>query len=304
MPDSWNLEWLNANSQRAFPFKEDVSRQDVNGLAVIPNSLLVDLVFVLPAGTSYRYYLKTLMYSGAHLTLVLADETGATIATLTVDLTTHTTNKAYTLQGEGNFSGAVGRLCLGNTSSLDAQLPRGVYNFALTTAEFELRTVRPDLRAVYSLAVVGADGAESDKLTGIVRLLAGQNVRLTYIPAAGLLPAGIRIDAVNNDDYEEDCGCSSSVAPPAPLRSINGVTGTSGRVDLISGSPCLQIAVVGNKLQLTDKCSEPCCGCAEIEFLTDRLQLLQDTIDKIEALQNELSVNEREFYQNVLESLK
>ena len=164
MPDSWNLEWLNANSQRAFPFKEDVSRQDVNGLAVIPNSLLVDLVFVLPAGTSYRYYLKTLMYSGAHLTLVLADETGATIATLTVDLTTHTTNKAYTLQGEGNFSGAVGRLCLGNTSSLDAQLPRGVYNFALTTAEFELRTVRPDLRAVYSLAVVGADGAESDKL--------------------------------------------------------------------------------------------------------------------------------------------
>jgi hypothetical protein len=31
---------------------------------------------------------------------------------------------------------------------------------------------------------------------------------------------------------------------------------------------------------------------------------LQDTIDKIEALQNELSVNEREFYQNVLESLK
>ena len=74
MPQSWNLEWLNANAERAFPFKEDGSRQDVNALIRLPNSLIVDLVFVVPAGADYRYWLKSLMYSGTHLSLVLADE--------------------------------------------------------------------------------------------------------------------------------------------------------------------------------------------------------------------------------------
>lgn len=304
MPDAWNAEWLNANSQRAFPFKEDVSRQDINGLITIPNSLIVDLVFVVPAGTSYRYYLSELLYSGTHLTLVLADEMGNTVSSLAVDLTAHTTYQAYTMQGQGNFAGAVGRVCLGDVTNLSTHLSKGVFYFSLATAEFELRTVRPDLRAVYSMAVVGADGVESEKFFGIVKLLSGQNIRLTYIPASGLLPAGIRIDAVGNDDYEADCACQSKVLPPAPITSINGVTGVSGRVDLVSGSPCLTISVAGGKVQLDDKCSEPCCGCAEIEWLTARLQLLQDTMDKIEAMQNELSSNEQEFYRDVFESLK
>ena len=105
MPQGWNLEWLNANAERAFPFKEDASRQDINALVRLPNSLIVDMVFVVPAGSDYRYWLKSLMYSGTHLNLVLADESDNTVGSLTVDLSTHNRNDAYTITGEETFAG-------------------------------------------------------------------------------------------------------------------------------------------------------------------------------------------------------
>lgn len=306
MAQGWNLEWLNANAERAFPFKEDVSRQDINALIRLPNSLIVDLVFVVPAGADYRYWLKSLMYSGTHLNLVLADESDNTVGSLTVDLATHQRNDAYTIAGEESFAGALGRIALGDLSSLGESVPPGAYTFSLATTEFELRTVRPDLRAVYSLGVIAADGSESEPATGIVKLLAGQNIRLTYVPAAGGDPVGIRIDATDNPDYEEDCACDSSVTPLLPIRSINGVGANpaSGRLDLVSASPCLSITVAGDTVVLEDKCSEPCCGCPEAEFLTDRLKLLEDTLLKLEDTQSQLADNERDFYRDVLETLK
>jgi hypothetical protein len=306
MPQSWNMEWLNSNAERAFPFKEDTSRQDENLVVRIPNRLIVDLIFVVPAAANYRYYLKSLMYSGSHLNLVMADEAGTTVSSVTVDLSTHTRNDAYTMSGEGNFAGAVGRIALGDLTNLTADLPPGVYAFSLDTAEFELRTVRPDLRAVYSLTAVGADGTVTSPITGIVQLLAGANVRLTYVAAAGGNPDGIRIDATGNDDYEEDCNCDSKVTPLTAVRSINGVGANpaSGRLDLVSMTPCVTISVTGDSVVLTDNCSQPCCGCPELEFLTERIKLLDDSVGKIESFQSELSARQLAFYQSVLESLK
>lgn len=306
MPQSWNMEWLNGNAERAFPFKEDVSLRDVNSIIKVPNRLIVDMVFVVPAGADYRYYMKSLMYGGSHINIVLSDESGNTVSSVTVDLSTHTRNKAYTMSGEGSFTGAVGRIALGDLSNLSADLPVGVYQFSLDDAEFELRTVRPDLRAVYSMTAVTADGTVTDAIQGAVRLISGANIRLTYVPAAGGDPAGIRIDATGNDDYDEDCECDSKVTPLPCIRSINGVGGdvTSGRVDLVSMTPCLTIGVENGSIVLTDTCSQPCCGCPELEFITDRLKLLEDSINKIEAFQSELAERQRLFYQSVLESLK
>jgi hypothetical protein len=306
MPQSWNMEWLNSNAERAFPFKEDVSLRDDNQVIRVPNRLIVDLVFVVPAGTSYRYYLKSLMYSGTHINLVMADEAGETVSSVTVALANHSRNAAYTMSGEGNFSGAVGRIALGDLGNLTNDLPPGVYSFTLDTAEFELRTVRPDLRAVHSLSAISADGTVTDDITGIVQLIAGSNVRLTYVAPVDGNPAGIRIDATGNADYEEDCGCDSKVIPLDPIRSINGVGAnpSSGRLDLVSMTPCLTISVSGDSVVLTDNCSQPCCGCPELEFLTERLKLLDDTVAKIETFQAELDERERLFYQGVLASLK
>jgi hypothetical protein len=306
MPQSWNMEWLNGNAERAFPFKEDVSLRDTNSVIRIPTRLIVDLVFVVPAGADYRYYLKSMMFSGTHLNLVMADESDNTVSSVTVDLQTHSRNAAYTMAGEGSFSGATGRIALGDLDNLQNDLPVGVYEFTLAASEFELRTVRPDLRAVYSLSAIGADGTVTDDITGIVQLIAGANVRLTYVPAAGGQPAGFRIDATGNDDYIEDCDCDSQVIPLKPIRSINGVGGdeSSGRIDLESATPCLTLSVSGDTLVLTDTCSQPCCGCPELEFLTERLKLLDDTVGKIEAFQAELSDRQLSFYQSVLETLK
>ena len=306
MPQSWNMEWLNGNAERAFPFKEDVSLRDTNSVIQIPTRLVVDLVFVVPAGSDYRYYLKSLMFSGTHLNLVMADESDNTVSSVTVDVQTHSRNDAYTMEGEGSFSGATGRIALGDLSELERDLPPGVYEFTLAATEFELRTVRPDLRAVYSLSAISADGTVTDDITGVVQLISGANVRLTYVPAAGGNPAGIRIDATGNEDYVEDCDCDSQVVPLEPIRSINGVGANqaSGRLDVESATPCLTLSVSGDTLVLTDTCSQPCCGCPELEFLTERLKLLDDTVGRIEAFQAELSDRELTFYQNVLESLK
>lgn len=306
MPQSWNMEWLNGNAERAFPFKEDVSLQDTNSVVRIPTRLIVDLVFVVPAGSDYRYYLKSLMFSGTHLNLVMADESDNTVSSVTVDLQTHSRNDAYTMEGEGSFSGATGRIALGDLSNLDNDLPVGVYEFTIAATEFELRTVRPDLRAVYSLSAIGADGTVTDDITGIVQLIAGANVRLTYVAPSGGNPAGIRVDATGNTDYVEDCDCDAKVTPLEPIRSINGVGAnpTSGRIDLESATPCLTISVSGDTLVLEDTCSQPCCGCPELEFLTERLKLLDDSVGKIEGFQAELSDRQLSFYQSVLESLK
>ena len=49
---TWNLEWLNQNSARAYPFKEDASLRDTLDAVRVPNTMLADLVLVVPPTTA------------------------------------------------------------------------------------------------------------------------------------------------------------------------------------------------------------------------------------------------------------
>ncbi len=70
MPNVSNLEWLNLNSLRAYPFKEDASLRPVNvvGDIRIPNSLVVDMILTIPSDEDVSVYLSRLVY--AHPTLI------------------------------------------------------------------------------------------------------------------------------------------------------------------------------------------------------------------------------------------
>ena len=73
---SQNIEWLNQNANRNYPFQEDMSRSDSLGIVQLPNYLVVDMVFVVPADVNQGYYLGQLLYSGSTLVLVFNAEDG------------------------------------------------------------------------------------------------------------------------------------------------------------------------------------------------------------------------------------
>jgi hypothetical protein len=319
MSESWNIEWLNQNALRAFPFKEDAAKVDEAGLIAIPDRILVDLIFVVPADVAAIFHLRTLTIAGPHLTMVFSDDSGNTFSSLTVDLGTHQTNDAYDLLGTGEFRDARGKVVIGDLTNLSADIPDGLYTFSVTATSLESRTVRPDLRQVRSLQLVRADGTTSEELTGIIRLIEGTNARLTFVPAVIDLvpdpitgtpvptvttPAGVRFDCIGGDPFDQECECEQSFPLPDCIRSINGVTGDeNGNLLLESADLCLTLSDSGNVITFEDKCARPCCGCAELDFVVDTLNTLQSSVEILDGRAGELQTQQQNFQNNVLGSL-
>ena len=44
----WNVDWLNANSQRDYPLADSSSLKDTSGAITLPRDFLVDLVLSVP----------------------------------------------------------------------------------------------------------------------------------------------------------------------------------------------------------------------------------------------------------------
>ena len=106
----------------------------------------------------------------------------------------------------------------------------------------------------------------SDLITGEVRLVAGENVRLQYDSVTNT----ITVHAIPGAGYFADCG-------PCPVesnvvRTINGIPLQD--VVLASGNECIEITTSGNEIRIVDKCSTPCCGCEELAVATQKLSEL------------------------------
>lgn len=304
MAGSWNLEWLNLNAHRAYPFKEDTSRADLNGFITIPDNLLVDLVIVTVGDVDDTYHISKLVYSGSTLTLIVADGNGVTVTSTTIDLNTHSANDGYSVLGIGDYTDVRGRIVFGDLTELAITLPEGIYEFSATATQLESRTVRPDIRGVRALQVVQADGSISDQISGIIELLAGTNVRLTYIPASGGNPEGIRIDAISGEGLNEECECDKMHIPPPPIRTINGVAGdNNGDITIEAPDACMDIGAIDSGIIIEDTCAKPCCGCVELEFITNNLSLTESSIVTLEGRANLLEQNQINFYHNVLGSM-
>ena len=298
MPNA--VEWLNENALRAFPFKENSSRSD--GTVTIPNYLIVDMAFVVPVDVSDTFYIKTLMVSTPQVTGVIANQNGNNVGTFSIPLDTHEENDSYAIAGSGAYPDARGRIVSGSLANLLDDIPEGVYNFELDATPLEVSAVRPDLRRIRGVKIQKADGTVSEVITGVLQLTSGTNIILEN-PSTGV----IKINAVGNEDFIEECGdCLNQFAPPEPIRTINGVGGDAeGNLDLVSLEACLTIAPDSgnNAVNFTDTCSQPCCGCTELEFLTTALSTLRDSIAKLERIAEDLQTRQTEFFQNVLSSI-
>lgn len=298
-----SIEWLNSNANRAYPFREDSTLRDTTGSIVIPNNMIVDLCLVVPANFDDLVYLSRLVYSGPTLEIALAIDGGAEFASLTINLDTHVTNAGYNISGTGEMADVRGRICFGDLSALSTQLVQGVFSFFPSATTFEARAVRPDLRGVRSIRIVKADGSVSEPLFGTVNMVEGSNIRLTYVPATGSMPHGIRIDSLATD-LEEECECNQAQVRPKPIKTINGVAADSGGNLIFEPlEQCMEIAASGNKITFKDKCSKPCCGCTELEFITQQMEMLKTSINTLKTNLAQLSAAETNFYTNVLMTL-
>ena len=281
-------EWLNQNAGRAYPFEENMARipKDANGnlipTARLPNYVIVDLIFTMPDVGSERLYLSQLAAVGNLLTMVLSRVSdGQTVAAVTVDRLTHVANTSYAVAGINAWFDARGWITIGDLRNLDRDLAEGLYNYESSQTLFEARTVRPALRGVRSLRTVNLNNV-SDYLYGHVALLAGDNIRLEYDESVN----GIWINAEPNAGYKEACDCESAVQTNL-VRTINGIPLQD--VVLVGDGECVEVKTSGNKIIISDKCSEPCCGCPELDFLTETLKIVETSLNRIEEYANSLS---------------
>jgi hypothetical protein len=299
MPDPRHVEWLNENASRAYPIKEDAIRSPVSDTGnilsdvQIPNFILVDMVLTLPGPTALRVYLSQLAYVGDLLTFVFRDENDEQIVSLTVTPSTHPKNQSYSFAGVGSYEDCRGAIVVGDLSDLRRDLAEGLYNFTLVTAEIEPRVIRPDLRGIRSLQIENS-GEESALIYGHVRLLAGNNVQLSYMEDDN----SIRIDGVDGTGFNEDCECEDALGQSNLVRSINGIPIED--VIIQGDGECVEVTTSGNVITIRDKCSEPCCDCPELEFLTESLKIVDSTLSRLDTYSQELETRINTFVTNYI----
>lgn len=292
-----NQEWLNQNSLRNYPFKEDASRMpvDQNGALItevqIPNFLVVDFVLTVPGLSDLRVYVSQIAYVGNLLTFVFKDAADVQLSTVTVDITAHVANQAYDLVGYGDYNDVRGKLVIGHLDDLSAAFAEGLYTFTLVDAELESSTIRPALRGVRSLRVT-TGGTDSQFIYGNVKLLAGSNVRFTYVPGYN----AIRIDAISGEGLNQECECPTTIGNRNVVKTINGIAVED--VQIVGDGQCVEVTTAGNKITITDTCSAPCCGCPELEFLTDALGKLDITVTNLQVYAEKLADRLSNFVNN------
>lgn len=273
-----NIEWLNQNSNRNYPFREDLSLTPVNQPDfILPNYVIVDFVMTMPASEGIRVYLSSMLVVGSFVTFVFSDQLGNVVSSYVVNTNDHTSYQGYNLVGTtSQYEDVRGRFIIGDLTRFDNDVVDGEYTFSLDTAEIEPCAIRPSLRGVRSLTLQSGT-IDSVPISGAVTLQAGDNARLSYDETTNT----ITFSAVSpaSGSYNEPCECNDYLNPPS-IKYINGINAEN--VVFIGDGNCIEVTTEGNKIKIINTCSQPCCDCVELEFVQSTINLLNDNISKLE----------------------
>jgi hypothetical protein len=302
----WNIQWLNQNAQRAYPLVDWASKQDQTGSITIPNSFIVALYFPTHAGQdveAHKFYIKTLgLFTTGYIIGIGYDDGTANpplVGSVTVAKSTHTENLSYAVAGVGDFDDSVGKIALGILDEID-QLPPGEYVFDYEDAGLETDAIRPQIRCITSLAVVTASGEVSGRIYGDVELIAGENTQINVSQVAGL-PSQIIFNAIDGEGLNEDCVCGD-ITDSQCITTINGIPPLPDGNFRIVGDNCLDVNPISNGIQIVDTCSQPCCGCEELDALVTQIDRFADGVVTIQNFVERLGSEVEEMSQVVLGS--
>lgn len=287
-----NLEFLNLNAQRRYPLAEDADGVDDTGSVTLPSDFLVAMDLPIHYALNVdltRFFVRYVgIYATGFSVIVGYQPTvgdPVNVASAMIPRDGFATNTTVVLGGVDDYVDTIGKLTVGNADTIGEQ-PNGFFTFSLAHTRIEPDCLRPMLRGITSITVV--NGTEtSERLYGDIELVAEDNMQLVTVIEEGEDPK-ILISAISGEGLAEDCVCDGDDA--VPIRRINGIPPTPDGDFSLLGSSCLTVTAVNNGLQLKDICSEPCCGCAELETLTRTLEgfgsqatTLENFLNRLEA---------------------
>lgn len=285
---NWNLQWLNHNSQRSYPLTDRASKVDTTGTFTIPDSFIVGLYWPMPVNVS-NSVLST-GWSSAYISQIISSPTNYKIS-LSIDATVvaiasiprsgHVRNTTYALTGINDYYQSTGHITIGILDEIDAQ-PGGLFTFDANTAEVEADAIHPLLQGVASLQVLN-NGVYSEKVHGDVVIVAGENMRIYFEESAqpdNLVEKRLVFSAINGENLNAPCVCNITDEAPC-ITSINGVTTTNGNFN-IAPNGCISTTNIANGVTFSDICAEPCCGCTELDALTNQINRFGDGITTLQ----------------------
>jgi len=302
---NWDLEWLNLNSQRSFPLTDWATKQDQTGSIKIPNSFIVALDFPVHAGhdvEAHRFFIKSLSITPLGYTVGIGyydEDTNPLVGAVSISKATHTEDFTYAVAGINDFDDTVGQIAIGVLDDIDL-LPPGEYEFDYADGSLEVRAIRPEIRGITSLAVVTASGETSERVYGDIELVAGENMQINVSQVPGLATQ-IIFNAIEGEGLNEDCVCEE-VTDEQCITAINGITPLPDGNFRMIGDDCLDVNPIEHGVQLVDTCSQPCCGCEELDALIGQIDRFADGVVTLQNFVERLGAEVEEMSQVVLGS--
>ena len=299
----WNLEFLNHNAQRGYPFTEDASRQDETGSFTIPTDFLVGLDLpVSPAMDmeTGRFFVRQLGLFASGIQIIVAYDDGTSlidVGTALIPSTGVTRNTVFALGGIEPFDDVNGKVVIGKMSTIQDQ-PTGLFNFTLEGGKLEPQTIRPMIRGISAMTVANASGTVSERLYGDIELVAGGNIQLSTISTA--TETQIVISALDGEGTIAECVCEGDAADIPCIKTINGISPTTDGNFNFVGDDCITFSGVQNGLKVSDSCCTPCCGCEELETITRDLERFNAQRGALDLFLNELAAETATFGTTVL----
>jgi hypothetical protein len=271
---------------------------DGTGSFTIPTTFLLDLCFPVPSDLdpSEFHILQVASYSGGYV--VTLGYNGSAMAAFSVPATIHTWGKVYSVIGIGDYSNFIGRVSIGSLDDIGVQ-PAGAWSFTTVTAPLQPRSIIPVAQGVSGIQIL-SNGSLSEPLTGPITFVQGSNVKFRIGDGSNDDLGYIYIDAVGNDDYTKyTCNNQRDLGPP--IRTINGIAPTPDGDFLLLPGTCLSFSAIANGLEISDTCSQPCCGCAELEVVNSALTTTQNLVATLTAYSSNLGVQTGVLYNRLSE---
>ena len=270
-----HIEYLNLNSQRSYPIKEDASKTDVSGNFKLPTEFLVDCVIAIDTSEIEELYIKQVIFLPDIVTVMIADQNTDTVGACTIAASSHTPNDYYVIQGYGNYVTLQGKLNVGEIPSVV-----GIYDFEPEATTFEAGVLIPNLRGVASFGIYSQKTSPPDPLEGHVKLIPGYNIRLTYDYAYN----AIRVDAIEGAGLGTSCTCPEEDIPPGePMKFLNGMPPDESGNANIQGVGCISVENIANGVRISNTCEDVCCDCEDVADLQDISDNLQNQITALEV---------------------